>query len=169
MKIFLVGFMGAGKTTLGRKLASKLDCNFYDTDHYFEEKYHFSIFNFFDFFGEEKFREMEREILHELINDKDAAVISTGGGAACFFNNMEFMNKNGITVYIKLHPNSLKQRLLQSKRRRPAVKGLNEEEMEMYINKLLAGRDEYYSKSKVIVKGEDCKVNDIMVELNKIW
>lgn len=160
--------MGAGKTTLGRKLASKLRCKFYDTDHYFEEKYHFSIFNFFEFFGEEKFREMEREILHELIRDKDDVVISTGGGAACFFNNMEMMNKNGITVYVKLHPNSLKQRLLQSKRRRPAVKDLNEEEMELYIKRLLSERDEFYNRSQIIVKGENCDVNDILKELNKI-
>jgi len=169
MKIFLVGFMGAGKTTLGRRLAGKLDFKFYDTDLYFEEKFHFSIINFFDLFGERKFREMERDIIRELIEEKYDAVVSTGGGAACFFDNMELMNKNGITIYLKMHPNSLKHRLLQSKRRRPAVKGLNEEEMEKYIHKIMDERNEYYSKAKIIFKGEDCKVNDILVELNKIW
>lgn len=161
--------MGAGKTTLGRRLAGKLNYKFYDTDQYFEEKYHFSIYNFFEFFGEKKFREMEKEILKELIEDQDNAVISTGGGAACFFDNMDVMNNAGVTVYVKLHANSLKHRLLRSKRRRPAVKGLNEKEMELYIKRLLAERDGYYSKAMITVKGEDCKVNDIVVELNKIW
>lgn len=162
MKIFLVGFMGAGKTTIGRKLARALDFEFYDSDLYFEEKFHFSIYKFFEVFGEQKFREFERDILMELFENNQDMIISTGGGTACFYENMKLMNGEGITVYVKMHLKSLKHRLLNAKRPRPAIHGLNENEMELFIKRLLTEREKFYEQAKIVVKGEDCDISDLV-------
>lgn len=165
MKIFLVGFMGAGKTTIGRRLAKGLDFEFYDSDLYFEEKFHFSIYNFFEVFGEHKFREFERDILQELFENNNDAIISTGGGTACFYDNMKLMNEEGITVYVKMHLKSLKHRLLNAKRPRPAIQGLNENEMQLFIKKLLTEREQFYKQAKIVVKGEDCNIPGLIAKI----
>lgn len=154
--------MGAGKTTIGRKLAKKLNYEFIDLDELFEQKFHYSIANFFDHFGEEKFREIEHELLKETLSENDNVIISTGGGTPCFYNNMDLMNAHGLTLYIKMHKDSLKHRLLRSKRRRPVLPGLKEEEMELFINKLMEVREPVYEKAKLKVKGEDLKLEQLL-------
>ncbi|MFO8129859.1 MAG: shikimate kinase [Bacteroidales bacterium] len=165
MRIFLVGFMGAGKTTVGRKLARKLDHDFYDTDHVFEEKFRYTIYNFFEHFGEDMFRKLEYGVLQDLIRNTSDVVISTGGGTPCFYDNMDIMNRSGITVYLTMHKSSLKQRLIRSKRPRPALKGMSEEHMEKYIDELLDRRESYYSLARITVKGENCNVDDLCREI----
>jgi shikimate kinase len=162
MRIFIVGFMGAGKTTVGRRLAKRLKYQFIDLDELFEQKFHYSIANFFDHFGEEKFREIEHELLKETLENNDDVVISTGGGTPCFYDNMDLMNESGLTLYIKMHEDSLKHRLIRSKRRRPVLPGLEEDEMEIFISKLMEVREPIYDKAKVKVKGEDLKVEHIL-------
>src|SRR5688500_7926474 len=101
MKVFLIGFMGSGKSTVGKKLAQKMTLDFIDLDAYIEKQRQKTISYFFENFGEEKFREIERDALAELL-EKDNVVISTGGGTPCFFDNMEKIKKNGISVYIEM-------------------------------------------------------------------
>ncbi len=167
MKIFLIGFMGAGKTTIGRRLANRLGYEFYDTDLFFEEKYHFTIQRFFEQFGEDKFRELEKDVLHELLQLADKAVISTGGGTPCFFDNMEVMKRNGLTVYITMKYGALKNRLLHSKKRRPGVQQLNETELMKFIEELMKFREEYYKKAHISVLGENCNVHELSAMIEK--
>lgn len=162
MLVFIVGFMGAGKTTLGRRLAEMLDCEYLDLDQAFEEKFHFSIYNFFDRFGEDKFRDIEHQLLVETISSNDNVVISTGGGTPCFYDNMQLMNDNGKTIYINMHVNSLKHRLLKSRRKRPALNGLNENELENYIDRLLPVREKIYLEADHIVQGENIEIDELV-------
>jgi shikimate kinase len=108
--IFLIGFMGCGKTTLGRKLASRLDYEFIDLDDIFEEKVGMTITEYFSAFGEDAFRKLESEVLKQTKYPENA-VVSTGGGLPCFFDNMDWMNAHGKTIYIKLSPKTLANRL----------------------------------------------------------
>lgn len=103
VRIFLTGYMGAGKTTLGKAFARKMNVPFVDLDWYIEERFHKTVGELFTERGETGFRELERNMLHE-VAEFENVVISTGGGAPCFFDNMEFMNRVGKTVFLDVHP-----------------------------------------------------------------
>ena len=103
VRIFLTGYMGAGKTTLGKAFARKLNVPFIDLDWYIEERFHKTVGELFTERGEAGFRELERNMLHE-VAEFENVVISTGGGAPCFYDNMEFMNRTGKTVFLNVHP-----------------------------------------------------------------
>ena len=109
-RVFLVGYMGAGKTTVGKELAKLAGLSFIDLDYYIEGRYHKAVSQIFAERGEEAFREIERNMLHEVAEFEDV-LISTGGGAPCFFDNMEFMNASGTTVYLKVSVEELAKRL----------------------------------------------------------
>ncbi|MDZ7744016.1 MAG: shikimate kinase [Bacteroidota bacterium] len=117
MRIFLTGYMYSGKTTIGKKVARKLELPFYDLDDYFEIKYKISVTQFFEKYSEELFRKLETETLAELIRQEDNVLISTGGGTACFNHNMELMNASGLTVYVEMSPKSVFARMQASKRK----------------------------------------------------
>ncbi len=129
MKIYLIGYMSSGKSTLGKTLANRLQLKFIDTDEAFETKYQISINDFFIKFGEEKFRELEHQLLSSLAKIEDA-VISTGGGTPCYYNNIDIINENGISIYLKLHPKSIISRLKASKKQRPLVNDMDNETFE---------------------------------------
>jgi shikimate kinase len=150
--IFLIGFMGCGKTTLGRKLASRLGYDFIDLDHAFEKQEGMTIAEYFSSFGEGSFREKESTLLKQTIYPK-RAVISTGGGLPCFFDNMEWMNAHGKTIYIKLSPKTLADRLEHEKHKRPVLNGRNETELIDFIEEKLSERDKFYSRAKIIADG----------------
>ena len=118
MKIFLIGFMGSGKTTLGRKLASKMGYEFIDLDHKLEQQVELSIAEYFSFFGEDAFRKLESTVLKKTPYPENV-IISTGGGLPCYFDNMDWMKANGKVVYIKLSPKTLADRLESGKEERP--------------------------------------------------
>ena len=158
--IVLVGFSGAGKSTFGRKIANRLGFSFIDTDRYFEEKYRFTIFDFFKRFGEDLFRSLEREALLEVL-DSQKTVIATGGGTPCFFDNMDVINEKSLSVYIELSPKSLCDRLLNSKRPRPLTKGMSQDELQEYIIKTLAKREQFYKKAQFTLKGENIVKNGL--------
>ena len=101
MKIFLIGFMGAGKTTVGKKLAKKMNYTFTDTDQIIEKTYKTSISTLFENKGENKFREIERRTLLSINGENQ--IVSTGGGTPCYLNNMKWIKKNGISIYLKLN------------------------------------------------------------------
>ena len=141
--IFLIGFMGCGKTTLGRKLASRLGYEFMDLDHILEARAGMTIAEYFSKFGEEAFRKLESEVLKQTKYPKHA-VVSTGGGLPCFFDNMDWMNTHGKTVYIKLSPKTLADRLENEKDKRPVLND-HGEDLVAFIAGKLAERDRFYN------------------------
>jgi shikimate kinase len=154
MRIFLIGFMFSGKSTVGKKLASIMNYNFIDTDKYFEDKYKISIFDFFEKFGEEMFRKFEHDILKELVV-KDNVIISTGGGLPCFNDNMDIINKEGISIYLEMPYNAIINRQKNSKQKRPLLKNKTQEEIELYLKALLTKREPIYKKSKITIDAQN--------------
>lgn len=145
-RILLVGFMASGKTTLGKALASDLGLQFVDLDHYIENRYHCTIAQLFAERGEEAFRQIERNILHEVAEFEDV-VISTGGGTPCFFDNMDYMNAQGTTVFLEASPEVIYTRLTIARVQRPLVKGKTANELRQYITEMLEHRASYYTRA----------------------
>lgn len=157
MKVILLGYMYSGKTTVGRKLASILNLPFYDLDHYFEETYKISVKDFFDKYDERAFRDIERRCMLEILS-QDKLVLSTGGGTPCFFDNMEVINRSGISVYLKMDPTSIVHRAIHSKNPRPLFKSIAQEELPEFILRHIEEREKYYLRAQHIFKGENADV-----------
>lgn len=145
-RILLVGFMAAGKTTLGKALARDLGLQFIDLDHYIENRYRCTVSQLFAERSEEAFRQIERNLLHEVAEFEDV-VISTGGGTPCFFDNMEYMNAQGITVFLDAAVDVIHTRLTIARVQRPLVMGKTAEELRQYITDMLARRLPYYTQA----------------------
>jgi shikimate kinase len=161
MKIFLIGFMGSGKTTVGKKLASRLRYLFMDMDSIIEEESGMPVSRIFDEKGEDEFRRMENELILRIIQLEDV-VISTGGGVPCFYNNMELINKYGISIYLKMKPEDLLKRLQGSKYERPLIRDLSPKELDQYISEKLKEREPHYLKSKYVIDGSHPDVPGIL-------
>ena len=127
MRIYLIGFMGAGKTYWGRQLGQKLGIPFFDLDELIEDDAGKSVNSIFEEEGEEYFRTREKEILYMVTESHDSMVLSCGGGAPCFFNNIDYMNQKGITVWLNTPIDTLLSRLKEEKHTRPLLKGLDDE------------------------------------------
>ncbi len=147
IRIILIGYMGAGKTTVGRQLAKALGVQFYDLDWYIEMRYHKRVSEIFAESGEEGFRDLERRMLHEAAEFENV-VLSCGGGTPCFYDNMEYMNSLAETVYLKAEPEVLAMHLRMGKTERPLIKGKTSEELEQYIKASLEQREPFYKKAK---------------------
>jgi len=168
MRIYLVGFMGSGKSTLGRKLAKHLGLNFIDLDKYIEERFFKTIPAIFGEEGEKGFREKERFSLAE-VSHFENVVISTGGGAPCFFDNMELMNKTGLTVYLAPGTETIAMRILKSKTERPLVSGKSKEELTAYILDSLEKRAPYYEQAAIVIRKENNIGAELVIEeINKL-
>jgi shikimate kinase len=161
MRIFLVGFMGSGKTTIGKQLACRLGYQFIDQDEMIEKRFSKTINEVFVTFGEAKFREAERDALLQL-TEMDNVVISTGGGAPCFNGNMDLMNCYGVTIYLKANPGILMHRLKDTSAHRPLIKDKSEAELMQYITEKLTEREPFYTQAKHIVSAMNLGVNDLM-------
>ncbi len=146
-RIILIGYMGAGKTTIGRQLAMAIGLQFYDLDWYIEMRYHKKVSEIFAEQGEEHFRDLERRMLHEVAEFEDV-VVSCGGGTPCFYDNMDYMNQQAETVYLKLRPEVLAMHLKMGKTVRPLILGKTEQELEEYIQASLKEREPFYTKAK---------------------
>ena len=142
--------MGAGKTTLGRRLAMRLGISFYDLDWYVESRMRKTIPQIFAESGEQGFRLMERNMLHEVAEFEDV-VLSCGGGTPCFFDNMDYMNSRGETVYLKASPEVLCQHLRMARTERPLIKGKTPDELLAFIRRQLADREPFYLKAHHIL------------------
>jgi shikimate kinase len=154
-RVFLVGYMGSGKTTIGRMLAERLGFTFFDTDKCVESKRLKSVSRIFETEGEDTFRELERKCLHELADFEDV-VISTGGGAPCFFDNMQYMNERGMTVYLKWSAKELANRLqADNSNKRPLLARLKGEELEAFIAEGLAKREAIYLQADAVASGTE--------------
>lgn len=146
-RIILVGYMGAGKTTVGKALAKALNLQFYDLDWYIESRQHKTVPQIFAERGEEGFRKIEHNMLHEVAEFEDV-VISCGGGTPCFFDNMDYMNAQGDVVYLKAAPEVLYRHLLMGKTERPLLKGKSPEELISFVTEQLAKREPFYNKAR---------------------
>src|SRR6478609_8138637 len=151
--IFLTGFMGSGKSTAGKALAVLLKTRCIDLDDYLEKKEGRSIPEIFESEGEEKFRELEKKYLSELLKLKDPHIISLGGGTVCFFDNLEKIKVKGILIYIDLPIEVLAQRIKESKFTRPLLKELSTEDLIKNIQEILAERKKDYEKAHITVNG----------------
>jgi len=154
IRIFLIGYMGAGKTTLGKAFARELGLTFVDLDWYIEERFHKTVQQIFEERSEEGFRELERNMLHE-VSDFENVVISTGGGTPCFFDNMEYMNTQGETVFLSVDPTVLFRRLRVAKQQRPLLAEKTDEELMEFIGSALEKRMPHYSKARHIFCAEE--------------
>ncbi len=146
--------MGAGKTTLGAPLAKFLGMTFIDLDVYIENRYHKTINEMFAVYGEHGFRLIEQKMLQE-VSTFENIVISTGGGAPCFFDNMDVMNKAGLTVYLEVSNAKLHKRLIAGKWKRPKLKDKSDAEILDFIKSGLAERLPFYSQAKLKLSAEE--------------
>tara|TARA_B100000795_G_scaffold269750_1_gene260199 strand:- start:2041 stop:2562 length:522 start_codon:yes stop_codon:yes gene_type:complete len=153
-KVFLIGFMGCGKSTFGRKLAKQLEWEFIDLDDYIEEQERCSISEIFKNKGEAYFRDLETKALQDS-NQWINTIVSTGGGTPCFNDNIDLINKIGLSIYIKLSPEDLKIRLDGEKAKRPLIADLSDGELLSFIKLKLSERNTYYSSSKMIFDYSD--------------
>ena len=147
VRIIIIGYMGAGKTTVGKALARTLQLPFYDLDWYIEGRMRKTVAQLFAERGEEGFRLVERNMLHEVAEFEDV-VISCGGGTPCFFDNMEYLNAQGETIYLKATPEVLYKHLQMGKTVRPLLRDKTPEETLDFINSQLAHREPFYNKAR---------------------
>lgn len=166
MNIYLVGYMGSGKSTIGKQLAQRLDFAHLDLDDYFEETYKISVLNFFDKYDETAFRGIETKLLEKTF-DLENYVISTGGGTPCFNNNMELINEHGFSVYIRMHPKSLFIRLKNAKRPRPRTFLLDDEALIKRIDDDMLVRERFYEQAKLVIKGENADIDELVEVLSE--
>ena len=169
MRIFLIGLTGSGKTTLGKQLAAQLKVPFVDLDEYVVDKVQMTIAQIFAQKGEDYFRVIEAECLREVCKMKEA-IVSTGGGAACFHDNMTVMNVSGITVFLHVPIQAISKRLWNQPHReqRPMIADKTYDQLVQFLHSLLEKRIPYYTEAKVTLHGEDITVWKIVDELNEL-
>lgn len=168
MRIYIIGFMGCGKSTYGKALAQAMNLNFIDLDEEIVNKSGKGISQIFEDEGELAFREMETAILQET-KALEKTVIATGGGTACFGDNMQWMNENGKTVYLKLFETELYDRLEEDQLERPLLKDIPEDELLTFIYSTLRKRAFYYHQAQIVLDPEEIKAEElakILVEDN---
>lgn len=147
-RVFLTGFMGSGKTTVGQMLASALNWQFIDLDQHIEKQQQQSIRHIFDTKGEAAFRQMEHDALKEVATLSNI-IVSTGGGTPCFHGNMDLMNQIGLTIYLKLDAEVLRDRLMPARKSRPLIAEKSDSELLLFIREKLAEREQWYNLSAV--------------------
>ena len=157
--IFLIGYMGSGKTTLGRALGRRLGLQFIDLDLYIESRYMRTISQLFAERGEDKFRSIEREMLHEVAEMEDV-VVACGGGTPCYYDNIDYMNRCGTTVFLSASEDRVFARLSINRNKRPLIKDLDDQSLRIFIRENLALRMPHYSKASHSFCGD--RLEDVM-------
>lgn len=169
-KIFLVGYTGCGKTSLGRKLAKRLNVRFIDTDALIEEREQASVSDIFRYEGEEYFRRAERLLLEDIAGEEGAAIVSTGGGFPVWGDNAERLNELGIAVYIRRPAGQIAGRLSPYGRaKRPRLNGLNDEELIEFMKGDIAVREPFYAKARFTLDGAAYSDDELLDQLTKIF
>lgn len=161
MLVFLIGYMGSGKSSVGRKLATRLGYDFIDTDKEIEKEYGGSVREMFEKEGEDFFREREREMLVRLGGREGDIIIATGGGMPCKPGNVELMNELGYTIYLKMSPAKLAARLEGGRDKRPVIRGLNDKELLDFIKTNLELREPFYNKAVMALECDDVGDEDV--------
>lgn len=165
MKIFLIGFMGSGKTHWGRLLSQKLNIPFFDLDEQIVSHEGKPINEIFAEQGEEYFRLAEKDTLHIITESHDSFVMATGGGTPCYFNNVEYMNRSGTSVWLNVPIDTLHQRLLKEKEKRPLIKELTDAQLRGFISKKFSDRRIYYEQADVIVDDEPVQLDKLIEKI----
>lgn len=165
MKIFINGYMAAGKTTFGKALAQKIGTLFIDLDQYIEENTGMTISELFTERGEKNFRKLEKELLQKAVEETDDAVIACGGGTPCFHNNMKFMNNNGLTIFLETSTPVLISRLQLQNATRPILAGKTNDEIREKVLTQLCERLPHYMEAKLKWHGDDLE-NEKEIEEN---
>jgi shikimate kinase len=165
MKIFLIGFMGSGKSHWGRLLSEKLGIRFFDLDEQVTEHAGRSIPEIFDREGEEQFRLMEKDVLHIIAESHDSFVIACGGGTPCYFNNIEYMNQGGISVWINTPQDVLFERLVKEKAERPLIQELSDDQLKSFISKKFASRKIYYEQATLSIDEEPLQLDHLVEKI----
>lgn len=164
--LFLIGYMGCGKSTLGRKLARRLGWEFVDTDSLIEAREGASVADVFQYEGEQRFREVERAVLDGVIARGGAAVVSTGGGLPTWSDNMASMNAAGRTVYLRRTAQQIASRLSPyGRRKRPRLRGLSDDELVAFMERDMATREAYYSRATFVIACDGRSDDDILDEI----
>ncbi len=161
MIIFLVGFMGSGKSTVGQSLAGRLGYSFIDMDARLEGEQGMTINEIFEKLGEKAFRDMENNLLKEMVSLQDT-VISTGGGLPCTGNNMDLINRKGVSIYLRMDPAALLNRLSRGKSRRPLIRHLSRQELETFICEKLREREPVYLRAHHTISGLNFKMDELL-------
>ena len=159
MRIFLIGFMGSGKTHWGKQLSERLQMPFYDLDEVIINSEKRSVADIFTESGEEYFRMKEKEVMENLVDDNLSLILSCGGGTPCFFNNIEYMKKYGLVVWLNTDVDVVGKRLLKQRSHRPVLNGIRDEELRAFIIKKMNERRMYYEQADLVISNE----NDITV------
>ena len=162
MKIFLIGFMGSGKTHWGRLLSKKLGLTFYDLDTVIVDQEKKSVADIFAEKGEEYFRYKETEALDRIAGEENGFILSCGGGTPCFFNNIEFMKKSGKVIWLNTSIDVLTQRLLRERKSRPLIREVDESDLGRYIVRKLSERRMYYQQADVTVNEESITLDELI-------
>lgn len=162
MKIFLIGFMGSGKTHWGRLLSKKLGLSFFDLDMVIVEQEKKSVADIFSEKGEEYFRYREQETLERIVEEQDGLILSCGGGTPCFFNNIDFMKKNGKVIWLNTSIEVLKERLLRERKSRPLIRAVDDGDLGRYIIRKLSERRMYYQQADVTVNEENVTLDELI-------
>jgi len=170
-RIILIGYMGSGKTTVGHALSKQTGMMFYDLDWYIESRMRKTVAQIFAEKGEEGFRKIEHNMLHEVAEFEDV-IISCGGGTPCHFDNMDYLNQQGDVVWLKATPEVLYRHLLMGKVERPLLKGKSPEELITFITEQLAQREPFYSKARytldVSLMDEYDKIKESVAQLRTL-
>lgn len=164
-KIFLIGFMGSGKSTFGKKLAKALQFPFIDLDKEIEKKSKCSVNDIFKYLGEDTFRKMESDTLKSF-EEIPSFVMATGGGTPCYFDNIEYIHSQGISIYIELDSKSIYNRLSNAKNIRPTIKGKKEDELMQFIEETFSKRKHVYEQASHKVNGLNVEVKSVIEILN---
>ncbi len=152
MKIYLVGYMASGKSKLGKELSGMTGLSFIDLDEVFEERYRIGIIDFFDKYGDTAFRQIEHQLLLET-EFLDNTIIATGGGTPCSEENIRFIKKHGVSIYIRMDVADLANRLKSVKRKRPLLKNVPLDNLEQFIGNQIEEREPYYLQADHIITG----------------
>lgn len=166
MRIYLIGFMGCGKSTFGKKLAEKLDYTFIDLDKRIEAIEGGTVAEIFKLRGEDYFRRLEADVLHSTVLEKNA-VISCGGGTPCYFDNMDWMSERGKTVYLHLSAENLFGRLRTRKEKRPLIANLDDAQLRDYIFQKLSERESFYLQANFTIDPSTVKPKELVALINE--
>lgn len=165
VRLFIIGYKSSGKTTMGKKLASKLSMDFVDLDDVIEKREKKTIPELYKEVGDEEFRQLEWKALKEVV-EKDNIIVSTGGGAPCHCDNMSLMEKHGEVMYIHLDNDTLVSRLKDATKDRPIVLNKSEEELRHYVLDQRNRCEHHYLRAKYTVEGKDLTVDKMLEALN---
>lgn len=167
MLIFIIGYMASGKTTLGEQMARLLNYRFVDLDEMIEVASGYSIPGFFERFGEEQFRQKEREVLLTHLNDTDT-IIATGGGTPCHADNMELMNRCGITIFLDTSLETILERLSRKISQRPLLSRVPKQQVPEFIRNHQQSRKIFYEQAKIKIRQDDYSLDEIINQISNI-